>query len=83
MALNFDTLQKLEMKIRAAETVIRDLREENRRLTAAIDPIDAGRNAGVHDGLIPVTDVRVLVEQRDRMRHGINRMLSLLDRIQH
>lgn len=83
--LNFDKLQNLEKKVREAESLIRNLREENQGLS---EQLERFRSGGVHweDDSRPddaAVDLQVLLDQRSRIRSSIHRMLNLLDRIEH
>lgn len=73
MPINFDTLQNLAGKIREAEALIRQLREENNDLRLQLERYRSGE--------IPVEDAGL--EQRSRIRNSVHRVLNLLDRIQH
>lgn len=85
MPLNFETLQSLEKRVREADSLIRRLRRDNQRLTEQLEQIQAAEgDAGDEDhDDIPAVDLRVLLEQRTRIRSSIHRMLNLLDRIEH
>ncbi|MCZ6669473.1 MAG: hypothetical protein O6947_00380 [Acidobacteria bacterium] len=75
MPINFDTLQNLAGKIREAEALIRQLREENNDLRLQLERYQSGE--------IPAVPFRAEMEQQSRIRTSVHRVLNLLDRIEH
>lgn len=75
------TVQELEDRVKRAQGLIRMLREENRRL--ALDLDRARKEAG--SGAVPRAGaaVGVLLRQRSTVRRSVDRMLRLLDQMEH
>ena len=84
MPINFDTLQNLAGKIREAEALIRQLREENNDLRLQLERYQSGEIPVEEAGEeIPAEPFRAELEQRSRIRNSVHRVLNLLDRIEH
>ena len=83
MALNRELLGKLEERVRMAETLIRNLREENHRLQEQLDEMGSATLGTEIGNGVPLMQVETLLEERASVRTSINRMLNLLDRMSH
>jgi len=83
MALNRELLGKLEERVRMAETLIRNLREENHRLQEQLDEMESATLGTETGNGVPLMQVETLLEERASVRTSINRMLNLLDRMSH
>ena len=84
MPINFDTLQNLAGKIREAEALIRQLREENNDLRLQLERYQSGEIPVEEPGEeIPAEQFRAELEQRSRIQNSVHRVLNLLDRIEH
>ncbi|MEE8184345.1 MAG: hypothetical protein V3T95_03465 [Acidobacteriota bacterium] len=83
MALNRELLGKLEERVRMAETLIRNLREENHRLQEQLDEMESATLGTEIGNGVPLMQVETLLEERASVRTSINRMLNLLDRMSH
>ena len=84
MPINFDTLQNLAGKIREAEALIRQLRDENNDLRLQLERYQSGEIPAEGAGeKIPAEPFQAEMEQRSRIRNSVHRVLNLLDRIEH